>query len=157
MRDPDLLTAAQPHFLWRRFRLRHRSTLDLLDPAAVSSVVLLLMLFILLQSSFVLRPGITVDLPESPFYTGVPYEALVLTLSQEGIIFFNDERTTLKGLSQAFAQAAHEQPDATLVIEADGRVLHSTLAEIYNMAMGAGIRKVALATRVSAAAPSAPR
>ncbi|MFH0880287.1 MAG: biopolymer transporter ExbD, partial [Lentisphaerota bacterium] len=85
---------------------------------------------------------------ESPFYSGVPYEAMVVTISQEGMIFFNDERTALKGLAQAFAQAAHDHPEATLVIEADGRVLHSTLAEIYNMAMGAGIRKVALATRV---------
>ena len=36
-----------------------------------------------------------------------------------------------------------------LVIQADGRVPHETIVEIYNMAMRAGISKVAIAARLA--------
>ncbi len=65
-------------------------------------------------------------------------------------MFFNDERTTLEGLAFAFAQALHEDPEARLIIEADARVPHGTIVEVYNMASGAGISSVVLASRPSA-------
>lgn len=142
--------------LRRRFRTRLRRFAGPLDAVPLANVILLLVLFLIINSSYVLQPGITVDLPTSSFASGTPYGAMVVTVAQEGMVFFNDERTTLEGLSAAFSRTAFDQPDATLVIEADGAVQHSRLVEIYNMAMAAGIRKVVLATRISASGGKAP-
>ncbi|MCX6995620.1 MAG: biopolymer transporter ExbD, partial [Kiritimatiellaeota bacterium] len=106
---------------------------------------------------FGLRPGVTVNLPVAAFTGGAPYGALVVTVSQEGMVFFNDERTTLEGLPSAFAQAAHEQPGATLVIEADSRVTHGTPVALYNMARAAGLQQISLATRLATPAEARPR
>ncbi len=133
----------------RRFQPRAQPVCAWLPTAALINVAALVAGVLLLQARFVLQPGVTVNLPAAAFTGGAPYGALVVTVSQEGMVFFNDERTTLEGLSSAFAQAAHEQPGATLVIEADSRVTHGTLVALYNMARAAGIQQISLATRLA--------
>lgn len=137
-------------YLRRKYRASQRVFKGPLDVVPLVNVVLLFMLFFILQSPFVMQPGITVNLPTASFASGVPYGAMVVMISQEGMVFFNDERTTMEGLSAAFSQSVYDHPDVSLVIEADGRVQHSALVHIYNMAMAAGIKNVVLATRVSA-------
>ncbi len=148
--------AERIRFLRRRFPPHRRLFCGPVDAVPVVNIVLLIVLFLIIHASFVLRPGITVNLPESAFASGASLGATVVTVSQEGMVFFNDERTTLEGLGSAFSQAVFEKPGATLVIEADGEVRHSTIVQIYNMAMAAGIQKVVMATRVSATGATAP-
>ena len=68
-------------------------------------------------------------------------------------MFFNDRRTTMGGLRADFAKAAHGRDDVSLIIEADSRVNHGTLVNIYNLAAQAGIRSVSWATRLAAEEP----
>jgi len=138
--------------LVRHFRSRLRPARGPVEAVSLVNVVLLLLLFFMLNSGYVLQPGLVLDLPEAVFTAGARYGALVVTLTQEGMVFFNDERTTLEGLESGFAQAVFEQPEATLMIEADARVNHGTLVQIYNMAAASGIHKVVMATR----GPSTP-
>ena len=139
--------------LVRRFRSRLRPARGPMDAVPLVTVALLLLLFFIINSAFVLQPGMIMELPSSAFAAGARYGALVVTLTQEGMVFFNDERTTLDGLESGFAQAVFEHPEATLLVEADARVSHGALVQIYNMAAAAGIREVVLATRATAAAP----
>jgi len=149
MRQTDKTIMDRIGFLRRRYRPHQRLFKGPIDVVPLVNVILLFMLFFIVQSPFVMQPGITVNLPTSSFASGVPYGAMVVTVSQEGLVFFNDERTTLEGLGTVFAQAVFDHPDSSLVIEADGRVQHSTLVQIYNMATAAGIKTVVLATRIS--------
>jgi biopolymer transport protein ExbD len=110
----------------------------------------------MINSSFVMQPGISLSLPVSDFDDGALYGALVVTLAQEGLVFFNDERTTIEGLGAAFAQAVHEDPEARLIVEADARVEHGALVSIYDMATAAGLQHVTLATRLPVSAAPGP-
>ena len=156
MTKTDDIMTNRPGYFRRKFRPNQRLFKGPLDVVPLVNVVLLFMLFIILQSPFVMQPGIVINLPTSSFASGVPYGAMVVLISQEGMMFFNDERVTMEGLSAAFAQSAYEHPDASLVVEADGRVQHSVLVQIYNMAMAAGIKNVVLATRVPASGKLLP-
>lgn len=142
--------------LRRMFRTRLRSLRGPIEAVPLVNVVLLFLVFFMVQSPFVLQPGIIVNLPTSSFAAGAQYGALVVTISQEGLMFFNDELTSIEGLDAAFTQAALDSPDAPLVIEADGRVPHSTLVQVYNTAAAAGIKSVVLATRVSSGSGAMP-
>ncbi len=148
MSQPGKTITERISSLRRKYRPRERLFKGPIDVVPLVNVVLLFIFFFILQSPFVKQPGIVVNLPTASFTSGVPYGALVLTISQGGMMFFNDERTTMEELGAALAQAVFDQPDASLVIEADGRVPHSTLVEVYNMATAAGIKSVVLATRV---------
>lgn len=115
---------------------------------ALADVLALLALFLYAQSAFVLQPGVRLALPVAPFTDGARYGSMVVVISQEGFVFFNDERIPLEGLESAFRQSAHAEGAATLLIEADAKVRQETLVEIYNMAAGAGIHDVVLASRL---------
>lgn len=156
MSQPDKTITERISYLRRRYRPHERLFKGPIDVVPLVNVVLLFVFFFILQSPFVMQPGIVVNLPTASFASGVPYGALVVTISQEGMMFFNDERMTMEELGAALAQAAFDQPDASLVIEADGRVPHSTLVQIYNMATAAGIKSVVLATRVPAVNRAVP-
>ena len=156
MRQPDQTITERISYLRRRYRPHLHLFKGPIDVVPLVNVVLLFMLFFIIQSPFVMQPGITVNLPTSSFASGVPYGALMVTVSQEGLVLFNDERTTLEGLGPLLAQAVFEHPDASLVIEADGRVQHSTLVQIYNTATAAGIKSVVLATRIPSTGRQTP-
>ena len=134
-----------------RFAPEHRRFAGRLAAAPLADIALLFFFAFLAQSELIARPGIRVALPAAPFEQGAPYRAAVVTLTQEGMVFFGDRRTTLEGLRSDFAQARHEHPDLPLIVEADEGVPQGRLVEIYNMATAAGIREVLLATRVAPA------
>lgn len=130
-----------------RYHPRVRPATSIFDVVPIADIALLIVLFFIISSPMLLQPGIAIQIPEAPFRAGAPFNSMVVTLSQENMVFFDDERSTLRGLASAFAQARHQYPDRTVVIEADGRISHELIVEIYNMAMQAGIRDVTLATR----------
>ncbi len=131
----------------RRFNPAQRRIRGLLVLAPWLDVVVLLLLFFITQSSFVVQPGVVLELPVSESNGYARYGDLVVTIPQEGMFFFHDERMTLDGLARALAQEARLDSDRALLIEADQRITHHTLVEVYNMAVSAGLRQVLLATR----------
>jgi biopolymer transport protein ExbD len=116
--------------------------------AALIDLGLLVPLFLFVAQSFVVQPAVPLELPKVPFSEGVASRSLVVTLSRENMVFFNDERTTLDGLPLAFREQVFQDPSAVLVIEADERVPYRILIQVYNMAREAGVQKVALATGI---------
>jgi biopolymer transport protein ExbD len=151
MRIPDQPIQMQFRSVRRRFKGRYRRSVGPVDVAALLNVILLIGLFHFLAARFVLQPGVRVRLPVAPFLDGAVYGARVLTISQQGMLFFNDERMDLDRLEGALARApGGEEP---LLIEADEGTPYGTLIEVYALAVQAGIRDVVLATRPPAVEP----
>lgn len=142
--------------LRRRFRQQNLLRRSLLEPSMWVNFALLILLFFVIQSSYVLQPGIVVDLPVAPMAGGAPYGSLVVTLLQDGQLFFDDQRMTMDAFADALARAARREPGSTLVIEADNRARHGELVRIYDLAVSNGVPKVVLATRVAAGGGAAP-
>lgn len=153
MKHSDIVHYRQLTSLRRRFIARGRRFPPALEPAALVDVVLLVLLFFISSSAYVTRPGVHISLPASSYAEGIPLQAMVVTISQEGMVFFNDERTTLADLPAAFERMAFEKPEHTLVIEADERVTHLVLVQIYQDAREAGLKDIALATRYESKPP----
>ena len=150
MRIPDQPIQMQFRSVKRRFKGRNRRAVGPIEVAALLNVVALVGMLHFASSRFVLQPGVRVRLPEAPFLDGVPYGSRVLTMSQEGLLFFNDERMTMDRLAAALARAGD---DAPLLIEADEGTPYGVLMELYALAAKAGIREVVLATRPSPGTP----
>jgi biopolymer transport protein ExbD len=141
---PERLTAFR-----RTFRPLERAPSGLLGVAPWVDFALLLMMLFVYQSATALRPGVRLELPPAPFRDGIRPDALVLTVTQEGMYFFQDERMTLDGLQLALSRAARTYgEEAALIIEADQRITHGTLTVLYNMAHTAGFREIVLASRL---------
>ena len=136
-------------FVFRRhFQAGRRAPRGLLTVAPWVDLALVFLLVLIQQSATVLRPGVRLELPAAPFVDGVRPDALVLTVPREGMYFFQDERLTLDGLSLALERAARGREGSALLVEADRRIPHGALVELYTMARAAGFHDVVLATRL---------
>lgn len=134
---------------WRRYRPRQRLFHNPLGLMPLVNLALLIMLFMLLHASFVRQPSSAVQLPAATFLTGAPYGRMVVTLTQEGLVFFNDERVALDDLATAFSKAVRDRQATAITIEADVRVPYGVILRVMNMATAAGLQQVNLATRPS--------
>lgn len=141
---------------WRRFRPRH---LVLRNPLAILPLInlgLLILLFMVMGLAFVLQPGIVVQLPVAEFVAGAPYGARVVTLTRDGLAFFNDDRIPLESLGAALHQAGRRDAALILTVQADARVPYGDIVRVMNMATAAGIRQINLAIRPSFGEASLP-
>jgi len=134
---------------WRRYRPRQRLFHNPLGLMPLVNLALLIMLFMLLHASFVRQPSAAVQLPNAAFLNGAPYGLMVVTLTQEGLVFFNDERMALDDLATAFSKAVRDRKATAITIEADIRVPYGVILRVMNIATAAGLQQVNLATRPS--------
>jgi len=128
-----------------------------IDPAPMVSVVFLLLIFLVLSSPFVTQPGFRVDLPKSNQAPDRSFQSLVVTVSRDNLMFFNNQSVSLRDFPQALKKAASETRNSELIISADRQVPHDTVVKIMSMAFEAGISAVNLATRPELSAPAAAR
>lgn len=147
MKHSDIAHYRQLTALKRHFTARSRRFPPVVEPAAMVDLVLLLLLFFISSSSYVTRPGIRIQLPEAVHAEGLSMNASVVTLTQQGVVFFNDRRIPLTDIPAAFEQLRFEHPDTLLVIEADVKVPHGLFMQVHQQAVTAGIRNIAGATR----------
>jgi len=138
----------------------------LIDLTPVVNVVLLLLCFFLLSSSFVLQPGIKVDPPRVAFGVGTPASRLIVAvtlapqryddkgapLKREPVLYFNDEIVTLDGFRTALDKLPASRLQQTLVVKADKEVSFDLVASITATAAPRFV--VVLATQPASGAPS---
>jgi biopolymer transport protein ExbD len=136
------------------FEREFRSGLDRvpipLDSTAMLNVILFALLFYLVQEPYVLQPGIRLDLPAAGFSDGHTYDALIVAVTGERMVFAGDRLVPTDELPSVFAAAAAARPDGAVILEADRGVSHGTLMAIYDMAHRAGLRRIVLASRAAA-------
>ena len=146
--DPSL---GQPLMCFRRaFGSRRAADRWQVDSTALVNVCLLVFMFYLASSPYVNQPAerFSIRLPESAGAQTVPYSAVIVTVTQEGMIFLGGQLHDIRDLAAGLADFERIHPDATLLIEADERVPHSRLMSIIAQARSAGVADIALATRL---------
>ncbi|HMP72317.1 MAG TPA: biopolymer transporter ExbD [Kiritimatiellia bacterium] len=130
-----------------RWRLRARISGGLLGAAPWIDVALIGLIFFMVHSANIVRPGIEVSLPVADARGGATYRAKVLTVVHDGQLFFDDERVAPGQLRDVLAAAVERDPLLEVVLEADRSLSHQQVMGIYEAAMEAGVRKVVIATR----------
>lgn len=159
-----------------RFRNLIRSAPgETFDTVPFLDAVLIALFIALNTSAFIVAPGNAIDLPRSESAEFLPPEGVaVLTVEQNGLLFFAGEKVTPPSLQERLAafvetrgsaQLATEGQFLTLLVKADKTIPSEQLFEILDRARKAGFARVHLAAepvqryqseRVSPAGGSAP-
>jgi biopolymer transport protein ExbD len=138
----------------RRFAGRRQLRRDL-ELTPMVDVVMQLIIFFMLSSTFVVYSGIRVDLPESQRSQAQKKQDLTITITADNTIYVNELHVPFEELPTVLANKAKElKEDQLVLIKCDRIVEYGRLIRVLDVAHGAGIARYGLMTRPSAPIPS---
>ena len=114
--------------------------------SSLTDIVMLLLIFFLLTSQFVLQTGVKIKLPGAKHNEQLAPSKLVVTLSDKGEIFIGDERIQLEMLAGKLNQLKASSPENNLILRADKSVPVELVIKVIDSARGIGIQKFTLET-----------
>jgi biopolymer transport protein ExbD len=135
------------------FKTHCQMSKGFVDPAPLVDVVFLLLLFFILSSPFVMQSGFGVILASSNVTTRSSFQALVVTVTRDNLLFFKDQPTTIENLEHSLREAVQQGRSRELIIKADRQVAFGTIVQIRGVAIKAGITTVNEAARAEASLP----
>jgi biopolymer transport protein ExbD len=129
-----------------RFRSENRLVAQF-SFASLPDIVMLLLVFFLLSSSFVAQPGIKVQLPKAETAESPVDRNITVTLTEQGQIFLNAEQVTLQNLEQKVAGLLGSVEDKMVVIRADRQVTIQSTVQVIDVVKAAGATRFLIATQ----------
>ena len=112
--------------------------------------MLLLLIFFLLSSSYVVQPGIKVELPKAVSAETTTEQRVVITVTRKQEIFLNGKRTLLGDLGGEVRKLLAEHPDQVVVIRADQDLTLAKAIQVVDIVKLAGAKRFLIATRPGA-------
>ena len=125
-------------------RVRPRSVTLNLTP--LIDVVLVLIVFFLMTTTFIISSGIKVDLPPGGVVQPTQDNDAIIVITQDGALFYQDERLDVPALRAALVRAQQQRPGVRVVIKADKHVQHGQVVEVMDLAKTVGIERLAIGT-----------
>jgi len=110
-------------------------------------VLFLLLIFFMVSSTFVEKPGMDLELPESESSTLKEVKDMVLQIQPDDKMFLNGKDVTMSNIRTYLEEEYRNNPDAALILKADKAVTHGKVVSIMDLAKQLGITKLIIATR----------
>ncbi|HDL19412.1 MAG TPA: biopolymer transporter ExbD [Bacteroidetes bacterium] len=122
-------------------RLTSFSTIGLTD------IVLLLLIFFMLSSSFIVQPGIKVQLPKATTAAVESKGRIYVTINAKNQIFLNQERIGKSNLGGKIHKLLQKNAERIVVIQADKNITLEKTIDVIDIIKMAGGEKFVIATQ----------
>ena len=120
--------------------------LTIFSYASLTDIVLLLVIFFLLTSQFVIQTGVKVKLPGSKTEEQSDPTLLVVTITSAGGIYAGPDQTGIEQLPQKLTELKGLSEASSLVIRADKTVQIDLVIKVIDAAKSIGIGKFTIET-----------
>jgi len=111
-------------------------------------VVFLLLIFFMLTTTFVnLENRVKVNLPSGDFAAAESSENIIVTITENNTIYLNGKLIDPLKLSESVAEKIKEEPEGTVILEADKNVLHGKVIRVMDLLKKGGAERIAIATQ----------
>ena len=130
------------------FRKRRRITPQV-NITSLIDVVLLLLIFFMISTTFVTQPGIRVNLPKaSTKVNNVAQESNTIVITSDNTIFINRQKIRdVQELREILTSLHTEQNGELIVVKADENVAHGIVVSVMDIAKTSGFSRIAIATQ----------
>jgi biopolymer transport protein ExbD len=129
-----------------RFQRHYSIIKGQLNLTPLIDVIFLQLIYFMLTSSFIMQPGIKINLPQAATAETMAEKEVVVGISEEGVIFFKDRPVTLAQLEKFLQDALAKNAGVTLIVQGDKKTEHGTVVAVMDTARKKGISKIAIAT-----------
>lgn len=114
--------------------------------SSLTDIVMLLLIFFLLTSQFVIQTGVKVKLPGAQNNELLAQSRLVVTITTQNRIFLGSEAVGIDALAGKLSQQMNTSGGNNLIIRADKNVPLDIVIKVIDAAKGIGIDKFTIET-----------
>lgn len=114
--------------------------LTLFSQSSLTDIVLLLLIFFLLTSSFVTNFGIKVDIPKAETGAQTENQFITVAITKDGEYFVDGNQTSSGMLASSIRNAKNNKPQGTLVLRADKEAIIDNAVRVMNIAKALELR-----------------
>ena len=105
---------------------------------SLTDIIFLLLVFFLLSSTFVLQPGVKVQLPDTTHTDISSEKSIVISLTKDGTIYLNDTLVSKVELGARLRQMVLNVGNPIIAFRSDKASTIENLVEIMDIAKSAG-------------------
>lgn len=130
------------------FRKRRRINPQV-NITSLIDVVLLLLIFFMISTTFVTQPGIRVNLPKAASKVkNISQESNTIVVTGDNTIYINRQKISdVQELRDRLLALRKEQQGDLIVVKADESVAHGVVVSVMDIAKTSGFSRIAIATR----------
>lgn len=116
-----------------------------IDMTPMLDVVFIMLIFFIVTASFVKEAGIDVNRPEASTAVSKPRATILVAISDKGEIWINKRRVDQRAVQANIERLKAENPQGSVVIQADQKANVDTLIKVMDASRAAGAYDVSIA------------
>ena len=118
-----------------------------IDMTPMLDVVFIMLIFFIVTASFVKEAGIDVNRPEAATAVKKDRANILIAISDKGEIWINKRRIDVRAVQANIERLHAENPQGTVVIQADKKATTETLIKVMDASRAAGVFDVSIAAQ----------
>ncbi|ABG39589.1 MAG: biopolymer transporter ExbD [Alteromonadaceae bacterium] len=118
-----------------------------IDMTPMLDVVFIMLIFFIVTASFVKESGIDVNRPEAATAVKKDRANILIAISDKGEIWINKRKIDVRAVQANIERLHAENPQGTVVIQADKKSTTETLIKVMDASRAAGITDVSIAAQ----------
>ncbi|MDP5028882.1 MAG: biopolymer transporter ExbD [Paraglaciecola sp.] len=118
-----------------------------IDMTPMLDVVFIMLIFFIVTASFVKESGIDVNRPEAATAVKKDRANILVAISDKGEIWINKRRIDVRAVQANIERLKAENPQGSVVIQADRKANVETLIKVMDASRAAGVFDVSIAAQ----------
>ncbi|MDC0602329.1 biopolymer transporter ExbD [Aliiglaciecola sp.] len=118
-----------------------------IDMTPMLDVVFIMLIFFIVTASFVKESGIDVNRPEAATAVKKDRANILVAISDKGEIWINKRRVDVRAVQANIERLKAENPQGTVVIQADRKATTEVLIKVMDASRAAGVYDVSIAAQ----------
>ncbi|WJG08844.1 biopolymer transporter ExbD [Aliiglaciecola sp. LCG003] len=118
-----------------------------IDMTPMLDVVFIMLIFFIVTASFVKESGIDVNRPDAATAVKKDRANILVAISDKGEIWINKRRIDVRAVQANIERLKAENPQGTVVIQADRKATTEVLIKVMDASRAAGVYDVSIAAQ----------
>lgn len=120
------------------------STIAAINVTPLVDVVLVLLIILMVASTYIVAQTLKVTLPKSKTTDGTADKPQTVSILKDGSLRWNEQPVTEPELTRDLAAAVKTDPDVNVVVSADEATKHGRVVHVIDLAKQQGVTKFAI-------------
>lgn len=126
-------------------RRQNQSDEAQIDLTPMLDIVFIMLIFFIVTSSFVRESGVEVNRPQASHAMEQSNAGIFVAITAANDVYIDKHVVDVERVQATLERFIIDNPEATLIIQADEHAYNGTVVQVMDAAKGAGIKDIALA------------